>query len=118
MVWMKDLVLKISYAGQIVVDPCVGIFATANACMMVPKCGQFIGCDIEPACFDASMLSVVEVSARQVLNEESDIVGSQRVRAAAKTYSETANAVSAKCHVLICNSAPRRSVTQTVSLHT
>lgn len=43
--------------------------------MLLPKNCHFAGCEIETVCLKTSLLVVREVFARQILSEESEIVG-------------------------------------------
>lgn len=70
--------------GQTVVDHCAGIFATAEVCLFLPRHCRFVGCKIDTACFKKTFFGVVEVFVRQVLYEESNIVGEADVLAAEK----------------------------------
>lgn len=87
---------ELSKAVQAVLDLCGETFASAKECMTVRKHRMFAGFRIDAACFDASMPSIGEVFVRQVLNEESDKVRSDRVRWSAKIYSERAKAIAVK----------------------
>lgn len=77
--WMKSLPPKYSNTAQVLLDPYVGTFVMDKACMLVPKYLRFVGCEIEAACFDASMPSVVEIFGRHVLNDKSVNSGSDRL---------------------------------------
>lgn len=74
-------------------DPCAGMFSVEKACKMFPKHQRFVGCVIDAKCGNASLQSVVESFAMQVLNEDLDIEGSMKMVFAAWTYVSAMNII-------------------------
>lgn len=97
-------------------DPCDGTFVTPGACMMVQKHCRLVGCEIDASCDDASMSSVVEVPARQVLIKKTEITGSERVHRAFRIHLNAAKVISVKRCLLVWDSPLGLSPTQTVPL--
>lgn len=72
---VKDIVRTFSQPVHVVLDPCVGTFATAKACMMLPRHRRFIGCEMDTGCCHKSCIYMVETILRQGLNQELDFTG-------------------------------------------
>lgn len=72
---MNSELNNFSNARKLVMDPCADIFSTANASMLVPKHYQCIGREKYKLYFGESRVQMVEVVARQVLNEASGVQG-------------------------------------------
>ena len=83
---MKTLLAKYCPAGGMVCDPFSGTFAVAKACISLPEHRKCVSADKDEDCFNQCKPSLVEVFAEQVLNEESDIIGTDEVRNAAATF--------------------------------
>lgn len=82
--WMMDIIEKFTKPGDLVVDPCAGTFSVAMACMLMPKHRKFVGCDKDDSCLENSMTSLVALFARQILNPNSDIDGTDHDKVHAK----------------------------------
>lgn len=76
---MTDLLVKFRSPGDLVVDTCGRTFATAKACMLLREHRWFVSCDKDSKCSIQSIGSVVQVNARQLLNPQSDIEGSEKI---------------------------------------
>jgi hypothetical protein len=83
---METLVSKYCPPGGIVFDPFAGSLSTAKACLLLHQHRRCVCGDIDPKCAEIGMVSMVEVFAKQVLNEDSDVEGSPSVQAAARTF--------------------------------
>lgn len=114
---MKSLVRNFSKAGRVVLNPFVGTFAKAAESMVVQKHHMFVELEIDAACFDATMPSIVEVLARQVINRELGIGGSKRVQGPNRIYIEAAKKIPTKRRVLIRGFSPGKSALQIFPLH-
>lgn len=57
--WMKDLVETFSPPGEVVVDLFSGTFPTAKARLELPRHRRFLGCEVKPNCFEASIEGLV-----------------------------------------------------------
>ena len=84
--WMKDLVAKFSRRGMLVVDPFAGTLAVAKACLMLDEHRKFVVSDVDEKCIRTALPSLVECFAAQILNTDSDIVGTGAEKEAAKLY--------------------------------
>lgn len=62
------------------------MFLMAKGCMRLPKNRRFVDCEIDSVCFNASLPSVAETLAPQVLNKDSDTKGRAEVVAAVQMY--------------------------------
>lgn len=82
---MADLVAKFSKRVKLVVDRCVRTFSAGKSCMVFSIHQWLFGCEIDALCFEASLPSVVETFALQVLIKDSYINGSAEVFAQALT---------------------------------
>jgi DNA modification methylase len=83
---MQTLVSKYSPPNGLVFDPFAGTLSTAKACLLLPEHRRCVCGDLDPKCAQIGMVQLVEVFAKQVLNEKSDIDGSADVQAAASTF--------------------------------
>lgn len=82
--------------GQTFFDPCTGTFEIVTACMLLPRHHCFVASKIDTVCFKESLLVVVNVFARHVLIEESNIVSEAYVQDAAKFFVSSTDSISAK----------------------
>lgn len=80
------LISKFCPPGGTVLDFCMGTGSTAKACLLAPKHFKFFGCEADDSCLLKSMPSILEVFARQILNDESDINESEEIHEAARRY--------------------------------
>lgn len=115
-IWVYELVSKFWKPRKLIVDPCAEMFATANDCMMLPNNCSFIGCTIDKVRFQTSMSSVVETLARQVLNDKSNITGSENIEAAALLYGDAMAMFATRRDWLFRESPTGVSQTQTFPL--
>ena len=83
---LKTLVAQYCPPGGYVVDPFGGTFATAKACLSLPKHRVCITCDKDPECIEHALPSVVQVFAKQVLNANSDITQPPEIEEAAHVF--------------------------------
>lgn len=63
-VQMIDIIRNFQLPGRTVVDLCAAPFATAQACLMVPRNHHFLGCKIDIVFFKESLLDFIEVEAK------------------------------------------------------
>lgn len=73
-VWSKDVTEKFTSLGKADLDTFTNVFDVVKACMLLPKHSRFVGREINTVCFKESILGVVNMFVRQVLNEESSVV--------------------------------------------
>ena len=83
---LKTIISKYSQPGDIVFDPFAGSYSTGRSCMSLLSHRRCIMGDQDERCGKFSMRQLVEVYARQILNEESDITGTDDLKACAATY--------------------------------
>lgn len=82
--WTKDFVEKFRKEGQLVMEKCAATFSVANACMKLPlKHRRLVSGKIEPGCFNALLLAIVENFGWEVLVGDSDAKRRSEVFAAA-----------------------------------
>lgn len=93
---MKTLVAQYSPPGGIVLDPFNGTFAVAKACLSLPSHRRCVCGDADPRCIQHGLLQLVEVFARQLLNEDSDITATPAVNSAATTFLNSVEAIRAR----------------------
>lgn len=91
--WMMDAVSKFCKAGEVIVDTCTGMLATAKACLKLPQHRRFIGCEKDSMWFVGPLWSVLEVFARQFLNPESDLDGKEEVLEFCKVFIKAMEAI-------------------------
>lgn len=60
-IWIKNIVTKLTNVDQLVRDPCAKTFNTSKACMMFLKSGTLIEGRIVPGYFKTSVPVVVEL---------------------------------------------------------
>lgn len=77
--WIIEILAKLSKPSYLVVDACVIVFWTANAYMLLVKHPHFTAREIDSERFNGSIFTVTEPFARQVLNRTSAIAVSARV---------------------------------------
>ena len=111
--WMMDIIEKFTKPGDLVVDPCAGTFSVAMACMLMPKHRKFVGCDKDDSCLENSMTSLVALFARQILNPNSDIDGTDHDKVHAKVLLRELDAIEAKRRLDIWDIPPGVPVVQT-----
>lgn len=56
--WMNKIVQQLSQFGNLVVDTCAGTFFVAKACMVLPKRGIILGCELDITCMTEAMLKL------------------------------------------------------------
>lgn len=83
---MMDTIVKYTKPGGVVVDLFGGTWSVLKACMMLPQHRRGIACDIDDETLEAGMMQLVEVFAKQVQHELSDIEGNEEVQTAARTF--------------------------------
>lgn len=83
LVWRNVVICKFITVGQIFVDLWTVTFSSAKAGMLQPSHRPFVGCAVNTFCYKESWLSMVEMLARQVLNDYFDTFGEPFVHAAA-----------------------------------
>lgn len=83
---MRDLVRKLTKAGELVLDFYAGTCFTVRACMLFDRQREFVGCDLDPEVLCAVESDPALTPAFQVLNLKWDISGSGGVEAAAKAF--------------------------------
>lgn len=106
-------VSKYSKSGRAVPDMCAGTIPTVEACMMTLRHLTFVGCEIDIACFDASMPFVVQVFPRRVLN----IVRPERVRGGAKISLEARKVILGSRRIMHWDSPPCLFAMQSFPMH-
>lgn len=82
--WMKILAWKVTREGNMVRDFCAGSFLTAKACMLLDRHRKYVRCELDSDVLSAAKSHALPTSALQVLSPNSDIVGDDEVRAAAR----------------------------------
>lgn len=76
---MKDLVNMFFKSDAKVVDLYSNTFATAMVCLELTRHRRIVGCKVDADCFVVSTETLVEMFARQVLNEKSYIFSTYEV---------------------------------------
>lgn len=116
-VWMKDIIWKFTLPGQTAVDLWARTFATEKACMLQRRHRHFLGCEINAVCFKESLLGVVKVFPRQILNEESEIVSAANVQDAAKVFVSETDCIDARRKKVLWAAQSGLCLTQSFSVH-
>lgn len=65
---------------------CIETGLTAKACLLAPKHFKFFGCEADGFCLSKSMHSILEIFARQVLYNDSDINECEETQKATRKY--------------------------------
>lgn len=65
---MEDLVRKFLKPGEMEVDLFSGMLVTAKACIEHSRHCHYLRCEVDADCFATSMVQLVEMYARKVLN--------------------------------------------------
>lgn len=71
---MHIIPINFTKLGTMVVDPCVGTEATAEAFLMQWHHQRFSGCDNYGTCVESMILSLLETFASENLNKDCDVV--------------------------------------------
>ena len=95
MALLQQIISKYTQPGDIVFDPFAGSYATGRACMSLPLHRRCIMGDKDPNCGKFAMRQLVEVYARQLLSDESDIEESDALKKVADTYAHQMDKINA-----------------------
>lgn len=109
---MQTIVSQYTQPGDIVVDQFAGSGSTGRACMMLPLHRRCIMGDIDPSCAKFSMKQLVEVYARQVIDDISDINVDEGLKEAAKLFVGKMDRINALKHSKVWHVAPGHSTMQ------
>lgn len=81
-----DIKSKVTEPGQLMIDTCCGTFATTKACLMLLEHAALVGCEKDPDCFEAALVSLIEVHALQTISPDSDTGGIRDVKVADRAF--------------------------------
>lgn len=109
---MKDNVSKFSNPVHVVDYPIAWTFSPGKACMMLPRHGRFICCEIDTACYNQSYTTVVYTFSRNVQNVDLNITRSEEVVEAAKLFVKAMDGLAAKTKMMIWEVPPGLSQKQ------
>lgn len=90
------MLFETSRCRQTDLDHCPGTFSTEKGCIWLLRHRSLVWCEIDTVSFKKSLLVAVEVFARQIINEESDIVGDANVQAAPNVSGNAINRIHAR----------------------
>ena len=90
---LKTLVAKYCPPGGLVLDPFAGTMSTARACLLLDSHRRCVCTDVDEECVKVSIPSLLDVFASQLLNEDSDITGSEEVLRAARDYTHRRDSI-------------------------
>ena len=90
---LKTLVAKYCPPGGLVWDPFAGTMSTARACLLLHSHRRCVCTDVDEECVKVSIPSLLDVFASQLLNEDSDITGSEEVLRAARDYTHRRDSI-------------------------
>lgn len=110
MVRLKDIVSKLRKLEHVLPDPCVETFSTGKTCMMPPRQCQFIRCKIDTDCYRQSYIPVGKTFRKQVLDEDSDITGSEEFVEALKLFVKSMDGIDARTKGMVCEAPPGLSL--------
>ena len=96
---LMTLMDRFSNPGDLVFGPFAGTYSTARACLLLPAHRRCIVSNIDPNCKKHAFQQLVDVFARQVLNGNSDITGTDKTKKAAAVFINTWDAIRAKRQV-------------------
>lgn len=102
-VWIEGLILKFTTPGQIVVDPCTIKFSNENLFMLLRR-HCYIRYNMYTLCFKESVLFLKVLFARQVFNDDSDIIFEPAVKTLTKTLPLGLHGISARREGLLWDS--------------
>ena len=92
---LQTIIGKYTQPGDLVFDPFAGSFSTGRACMLLPQHRRCVLGDLDPTCHKFGMQQLVEVYARQLLNEESDITGDDELLRDARLFLHSMDRINA-----------------------
>lgn len=93
---MKYVFRRFTSPRQTSVDPCPGTYATVQKCMLLLSHRHSFLHELDSVCLKHSLLGVLNVVTRQILNEESDIFGEADVQALAKVFVSASESISVR----------------------
>lgn len=75
MVWMRDIISKLTVPVELIQDCCAGTFSVARAFMRLPQHRQYVGSDLDEKSVASSFSQLILIFTCQIFNKESDITG-------------------------------------------
>lgn len=73
--WMQNIVEKVSKLGELLVILFFGAFAIEKTCLKLPRHSHSVGCIFDGHCFAAGTKTPAGTYARKVLNQRPNISG-------------------------------------------
>lgn len=55
MLWIMDIIQKLTLPGCLIVDCCAGIFPVAKGCVVLLQPRRFVECDLDSECVALSL---------------------------------------------------------------
>lgn len=85
---MNKIVHKFTFPSDLLVDCCACTFSVAKAYTLLQLHTRFVGCDLDPGYVTSSLPYLSLVSARKVLNKESEITENDDAQYTAFTFNK------------------------------